>query len=95
MHLDSHLSAYICGHIVRHEKPVLYVDRDEGDWQLLCGGLHDEGEIPHVVGIGHLFDTDPTFLSIIDLVEGQEAERTEGGSVDNLLIDHNVYSEAV
>jgi hypothetical protein len=73
--IDRHEPAYVCQHVFTKEKPILFVCREDGDWQFLCGGLHEEDEIPHVVGIGHFFDTDPTLLSIATLQAGQEAER--------------------
>lgn len=66
--------AYICDHIFKNTHPILLVSREEGDWQCLCGGVH-HNEIPHVVGINHLFDRDPTLNELRDLPNGWEAER--------------------
>ena len=73
---SRHLGVFICGHIFRDERPVLLVIHEtDGDWQLLCGGDHDVGETPHVVGVGHLLDRDPSLQELADLPLGWEAER--------------------
>jgi hypothetical protein len=51
----------------------LLVVKSDGDWQFLCGDIHDE--IPVVVGINHLLDRDPTLREIMDLPDNWEAER--------------------
>lgn len=67
--------AYVCQHVFNHECPVLLVSRAEGDWQLLCGGDHDQDEIPHVVGLNHLFESDSSLEELKDLPPDWEAER--------------------
>lgn len=67
--------AYVCSHVFGHTRPVLLVARDDGDWQLLCGGTHDPEEVPRVVGLNHLTDDDPTILQVVDLPVDWEAER--------------------
>jgi hypothetical protein len=71
----SNLAVYVCDHVFDKSRPVLFVSRAGGDWQFLCGENHPEGAIPHVVGLGHLVDRDPTLLELARLPEGWEAER--------------------
>jgi hypothetical protein len=67
--------AYACSHVFKNTRPILLVSREGGDWQFLCGGVHEADEIPHVVGINHLIERDSTLVDIMDLNEGWEAER--------------------
>lgn len=67
--------AFICSHIFDKSRPVLLVSREGGDWQFLCGGEHPADELPHVVGMHHLLDFDPSLREILDLPSGHEAER--------------------
>ncbi len=70
------LRVYICPHVFEETMPVLLVSHEEdGDWQFVCGGLHDEEELPKVVGIGHLLKRDPTLIELAGLQPGYEAER--------------------
>jgi len=73
---DHHLKVFCCEHVFRHERPVLYVCRADGDWQFLCGQAdHPETSDPMVVGVGHLVDDDPSLLEVSDLATNYEAER--------------------
>jgi hypothetical protein len=76
----AELAAFICGHVFSESRPVLLVVRDAGDWQLLCGGDHEVGDRPHVVGLNHLLDRDPSLRDLLDLPIDWEAERVEEGS---------------
>ena len=74
--LESHLKAYVCTHVFDGSRPVTLVSRPDGDWCFLCGGEHDdEASSYRVVGIGHLFDSDPSLEEISDLPPDWEAER--------------------
>jgi hypothetical protein len=73
------VGAFICGHVFDQSRPVLLASRADGDWQLLCGGSHEPGEGPHLVGLNHLLDRDPSLRELLDLPRDWEAERvTEG-----------------
>ncbi|HYV50203.1 MAG TPA: hypothetical protein VFA20_35355 [Myxococcaceae bacterium] len=67
--------AFVCSHVFQKTRPVLFVSRADGDWQLLCGDDHDEPEVPRVVGLNHLLDDDPGIKAVLDLPSGWEAER--------------------
>ena len=69
------LAAFICEHIFEKSHPVLLVAHDDGDWQFLCGGPHKPGTFPHVVGINHILDADPSIHNVLDLPVDWEAER--------------------
>lgn len=69
------IPAYVCPHVFAKSKPVLYVCRTDGDWQLLCGLDHDAAELPRVVGLNHFLDEDPSLLALLDLPPDWDAER--------------------
>ena len=71
---------FVCSHVFHRSKPVLFVSRADGDWQLLCGGRHDEDEAPRVVGLNHLLDEDPSLNTVLDLPPDWEADRSAQGS---------------
>ena len=70
-----HLAVYLCEHVFERSRPILYVSRDGGDWQFLCGGEHADEAQPRVVGIRHIFEMDPSLRSVADLPAEWEAER--------------------
>jgi hypothetical protein len=72
-------AAFVCSHVFNQTKPILLISRADGDWQLLCGGPHDDGEEPKVVGLNHLIDLDPTLMEVADLPVDWEAERGSRG----------------
>lgn len=74
----NNLRAFVCPHVFRDERPILYVCRADGDWQFLCGG-GDHDEQGHVVGVGHLTARDPSLNELSGLKADWEAERTEVG----------------
>lgn len=73
------LAAFICGHVFDQSSPVLLVSHEGGDWQFLCGGYHEAGDTPRVVGINHLFDRDWSLRELLDLPSDWEAERVAVG----------------
>ena len=71
---------YVCAHVFDRSKPVLYVTRPDGDWCALCGDEHpDDASAYRVVGIGDVFDYDPSVAEVLDLRPNQEAERDAVG----------------
>ena len=73
----AELTAFICRHVFDETRPVLLVSHEGGDWQLLCGGDHETGDRPHVVGLNHILDRDPSLRDILDLPVNWEAERVD------------------
>lgn len=73
------VAAYVCSHVFENTRPILLVSRAGGDWQCLCGGEHDSDEVPHVVGLNHLMERDPTLAELQDLPDEWEAERANVG----------------
>lgn len=72
----DHQRTYVCTHVFKEERPVLYVTRPDGDWCFLCGDEHpDEGSEFRVVGLGHLMTRDGSLAEVLDLAPNQEAER--------------------
>jgi hypothetical protein len=75
-HIPASQKSYVCMHVFNNERPILLVDCSHGDWSLLCGDEHEPvASNFRVVGIGHLFDRDPTLLSLVDLPAEWEARR--------------------
>jgi hypothetical protein len=78
---DPHLRAFVCIEVFEDTKPVLLVSREGGAWCFLCGGMHpQDAAFYRAVGIGHLFDRDPSLLSLLDLNPEWEAERQDRSS---------------
>lgn len=75
----AELPAYICSHIYLDTHPVLLVSRAGGDWQFLCGGGHENDEVPKVVGLNHMLDRDPSLRDLMDVPEDWDAERASVG----------------
>jgi hypothetical protein len=78
--INSHQKAYVCIHVFENTRPVLLVSRADGDWCFLCGQDHEDNASSYrVVGIGHLFERDPSLLDLVDLPVDFEAERAKPG----------------
>jgi hypothetical protein len=61
--------------------PILLVSRADGDWQFLCGMQHNPDDIPHVIGLLHILEIDPSLQAIMDLPAEWEAERADVSSL--------------
>lgn len=80
MMINSHHKAYVCIHVFNDKSPIKLVSRPKGDWCFLCGEEHDEVASSYrVVGIGHMFQKDPSLHELQDLPEDWEAERENIG----------------
>lgn len=75
----ANLAAFVCPHVFKDERPILYVCRADGDWQFLCGEEDHSDADGHVVGVGHLTDRDPTLHELADLPSDYEAQRKQTG----------------
>jgi hypothetical protein len=73
--MTTETATYVCFHVFNNTRPILLVSRAGGDWQCLCGGGHEVGETPKVVGLNHLLQRDPTLLELVNLPDEWEAER--------------------
>jgi len=71
----DHLPAFVCSHVFARERPILLVSHEDGDWQFLCGGGHEQSEKPRVIGIGHIVANDPSLEQLADLGVNEGAER--------------------
>ena len=69
------IAAFVCSHVFNKTAPVLLVSKEGGDWQFVCGAIHNPGDNPRVVGLNHLTDDDPSLNEILDLPDDWEAER--------------------
>ena len=72
---NYHTPVFLCSEVYKNKKPVLLVCKEDGDWQMLCGGEHNENDKPVVAGIGHLLQRDSSLLELLDLPDNWEAER--------------------
>lgn len=80
MDIDPHQKAYVCTHVFEDLQAVKLVSRPDGDWCFLCGDEHEETASSYrVVGMGHLFEKDPSLKELKDLPKDWEAERTQLG----------------
>jgi hypothetical protein len=70
-----HEAVYVCEHVFAGSHPIAFVSRVGGEWQFLCGGGHENDEIPRVVGLEHIISHDSSVLELYDLPVGWEAER--------------------
>ena len=65
-----------CKHVMNENKPILYVshDSDDGMWQFLCGGTHQE-EDAMIVGLCEIYEHDNSLAALVELPLGCSAER--------------------
>lgn len=74
------LKSYICSHVFAQERPILLIVHEDGDWMFMCGkDDHGGPEDCHVVGVGHLVESDSSINQCADLPDGFEAERKAVG----------------
>jgi len=74
----DNLAVFVCPHVFENTRPILYVCREDGDWQFLCGG-YDHDDKGHLIGLGHLIERDPTLNDLADLEPDWEAQRGNVG----------------
>jgi hypothetical protein len=76
---DRHTGVFTCKRVVEGA-PILHVAHDEdGDWQFLCGGDHeeegeDEGKL---ICLEHLVAGDPSLNQLADMCRHSRAERSD------------------
>jgi hypothetical protein len=76
-----HILSFCCTHVVDGTRPVLLVNRPDGDWCFLCGkGDHIGLSSYCTVGMSHLVDDDQSLREVLDLCNWEEAERVAPGS---------------
>jgi hypothetical protein len=74
----ENLAVFVCENVLRRGKPILHVSHDqEGDWQFLCGGTHDEDDDDPaaIVCLSHVVALDASLNELADLGEDYEAWR--------------------
>lgn len=77
------LGVFVCDNVRVKGMPVLYVSLDEeGDWQFLCGGQHDEGsgDGGALVCLRDVVAGDPTLNELAQLCPLSDAEREQVGA---------------
>lgn len=74
---EGNLAAFTC-RLVSEGAPILHVSHDDdGDWQFLCGGQHeDDGDDgPVVACLGCVVGQDPTLNELASMCTGHRADR--------------------
>jgi hypothetical protein len=69
--------SYTCTHVLEDGQPILRVshDVDDGAWQFLCDGLHEDAAVGRVVCLGCMVERDPSLQALADLPPGWGADR--------------------
>jgi len=77
MEFNDNYGVYVCPHVFKKESPVLVGIRDpEGDWQFFCDDENcPENSEPHLIGVGHLTQADPTINELTCLKPGSFAQK--------------------
>jgi hypothetical protein len=85
-------ATFVCTHVWRDRAPILWVSHDaEGDWQFLCGGVHDDVAEAMVIGLGHVVERDPSVKLVANMCTSHVAERADANSdwtVRDETLDH-------
>lgn len=82
MPFPEQLGVITCRCVLRDGKPVLWVSRAGGDWQMYCHWEHHDFESPDalakeltLVHVAHLVAMDSTLEAVADLPVDMAAER--------------------
>ena len=77
MKFNDNYGVYVCPHIFKKESPVLVSIRDpEGYWQFFCEDENcPEKSVPHLIGVGHLTQSDPIIHALTCLKSSSFAQR--------------------
>lgn len=77
---ERNVGVYSCCHILDEDRPILRVthDEDDGEWQVLCGELHEASD-GRLVCLGCMVSRDPSILILADLPLGWCADRDSAG----------------
>jgi hypothetical protein len=82
------LGTITCNCVLRKAKPVLWVSRAGGDWQMYCHWANHDFEAADalateltLVHVAHLLASDSTLEAVSDLPIDMAAERTVVGGV--------------
>jgi hypothetical protein len=77
---EAENAAVFCCEHVFSGAPILYVTHDhDGDWQFLCGELHQDS-VPKLVCLGCILEKDASLWSLADMPAGWGADRADGTS---------------
>lgn len=72
----ENVEAICCIHVLDGDRPILRVshDDDDGMWQLLCGGLHEDSDA-RIVCLGCMVKRDTSLVELSNLPLGWGADR--------------------
>lgn len=78
----DNLAVVTCSHVVRERCPILLVthDRDDGEWQFLCGRAEHQDSEGMKVALEEIIALDPTVAEVADLPVGNSANRADPDS---------------
>jgi hypothetical protein len=76
----ENVAVFTCVHVLE-EMDICYVshDEDDGGWQFLCGGSHDEADA-RVVSLREIFEIDTSIGALSDMPVGCCAVRDDKSS---------------
>lgn len=80
---ERNLGVYTCSKVWDDRQPILLVSHESnGDWQFLCGSVHEEGsdDEMRLVCLEHVVERDPSVNQVADLCRNWSAERAEAGT---------------
>ena len=65
-----------CCHVLEGSRDILYAshDEDDGMWQFLCGGLHQEDDA-RIISLREAFELDNSISELSNIPYGSYAER--------------------
>lgn len=73
---EPNTATLTCCHVIEDGSPILYASHDENDgmWQFLCGGTHDESDA-RIVSLYSIYVRDRTIADLANMPCGCVAER--------------------
>jgi hypothetical protein len=78
--VDRHTAVFVCKRVIEGADLLRAVHDDDGDWQFLCGDMHEEDgdDTPVIVCLECLVARHPDLNQVADLEPGMAAERPSG-----------------
>lgn len=78
-------AVFTCIHVLSGSEPIRYVthDEDDGAWQFLCGGEHEEADA-RVASLHSIWKPDPSVGKLAGMSLGSYAWRTKAAASWNI-----------
>lgn len=81
----NNFAVYVCQCVFEKKKLVKYIVLEDGDLQFLCGDNHREGELPKVIGFGHMRELVRSIPDFYKLKDGEEFGLVDGQWVRRVI----------